>query len=228
MTVSPALGVHILFGSIALLAGAAALSVRKGSGPHRAAGNVFFVAMLGMAASGVYLAYTIPAMLSMAAAILTGYQVATAWMTVRRKEDEAGRFELGAMLFALAAAAGCIGFGLQVARGELTEFAAGEPIPPGTYFFYGGVALFSAVLDLSVVLRGGLHGAQRIARHLWRMGFALFTAAASFFLGQTHIFPDIIREAPFLLEAPVLAVVILTIFWLARVLFTGWHLKSRP
>lgn len=224
----PLLGAHIFFGSIALLAGVAALSVRKGSSPHRVAGNVFFVAMLGMAASGVYLAYTIPAMLSMAAGVLTGYQVATAWMTVKRKPGEIGRFEWVAMIFALAAAAGCIGFGLQVARGELTEFAAGEPIPPGTYFFYGGVALFSAALDLSVILRGGLQGAQRIARHLWRMGFALFTAAASFFLGQTHIFPAIIRETPFLLEAPVLAVVILTVFWLSRVLFTGWRRTARP
>lgn len=43
-----------------------------------------------------------------------------------------------------------------------------------------------------------------------------------------HVFPAIVRETPFLLAAPVLAVIILTVFWLSRVLFTGWHRKTWP
>ena len=35
--------------------------------------------------------------------------------------------------------------------------------------------------DLRVIRMGGLKGPRRLARHLWRMCFALFIAAASFF-----------------------------------------------
>ena len=43
---------HIGGGIVGLLSGAAALALRKGSRPHRMAGNVFFVSMLIMAAIG--------------------------------------------------------------------------------------------------------------------------------------------------------------------------------
>lgn len=213
---------HIFSGSIALLAGGTALWVRKGGAVHRGAGTVFLVAMMVMAGSGVLLALAIPAALSGAAGVLTAYQVATAWLTLRRKANQVGRAEWAAMLFAILAGAGCLALGVLVARGELTEYAAGAPIPAGTYFFYGGVAMVSAVLDGTVIRRGGLAGSQRIARHVWRMGFALFTAAASFFLGQPQVFPAAVRETPFLLAAPVLIIVVLTVFWLIRVSFTGW------
>jgi hypothetical protein len=36
--------------------------------------------------------------------------------------------------------------------------------------------LLAAAGDLRMLLRGGLFGAQRIARHLWRMCFGLFIA----------------------------------------------------
>ncbi|MCC5994857.1 MAG: hypothetical protein JJU18_00625 [Oceanicaulis sp.] len=225
--------VHIVSGAIALLAGMAALLLPKGSPPHRAAGHIFFPSMIVMAASGVYAAFLIPAALAAAAGGLTAYLAATGWLTVRRKENETGRIEWGAMLFALAAAAGCIASGVQVARGELTELAAGAPIPAATYFVYGGVALLSAALDLRVIRRGGLDGAQRIARHVWRMGFALYTAAASFFLGQPQVFPQMARDMPFLLTAPVVMIIALTAFWLIRVLLSAfgggsvWWSKAR-
>ncbi|WP_371394494.1 DUF2306 domain-containing protein [Glycocaulis abyssi] len=218
--------IHILSGSVALLTGLVALGARKGSGPHRGAGNIFTLTMLVMAISGVLIALDIPAALSAAAGTLTAYQVATAWLTVRRRENQAGRAEWAAMAFAIIAAAGCLIFGMMVARGDLTEYAAGAPIPAGTYFFYGGIALLSAVLDWTVIQRGGLAGRQRIARHVWRMGFALFTAASSFFLGQPQVFPEPVRETPFLLAAPVIIIVVLTDFWFVRVLFTRW--ADRP
>jgi len=225
--------IHIVSGAIALIAGMAALLLRKGSPPHRAAGHIFFPSMIVMAATGVYVAFLIPAVLAAAAGALTGYLTATGWLTVRRKENSTGRIEWVAMLFALAAAAGCLASGIQVARGELTELAAGAPIPPTTYFVYGGVALLSAAFDLRVIRRGGLEGAQRIARHVWRMGFALFTAAASFFLGQPQVFPQIVRDTPFLLAAPVILIIGLTVFWLIRVLLpafgggAAWWSKAR-
>ena len=57
MTITPLVVLHICMGSLALLSGAAALSFRKGERLHRGFGNVFFVSMLGMSASGAFLAF---------------------------------------------------------------------------------------------------------------------------------------------------------------------------
>jgi hypothetical protein len=49
----PLLILHILGGTIGLLSGTFAISVRKGSRLHRASGNVFTIAMLTLASSGL-------------------------------------------------------------------------------------------------------------------------------------------------------------------------------
>ena len=59
-------------------------------------------------------------------------------------------------------------------------------------------------------------GAVRIARHLWRMSFALFIAALSFFLGQADELPRAWR-IPQLLVIPPLAVLVTMIYWMWRV-----------
>ncbi|HEY8796026.1 MAG TPA: hypothetical protein VIM15_13895 [Gemmatimonadaceae bacterium] len=61
-----------------------------------------------------------------------------------------------------------------------------------------------------------LRGAPRLARHLWRMCFALFIATMSFFLGQAKVIPKPIR-IPALLALPVLAVLLTMLYWLWRV-----------
>ena len=55
-----------------------------------------------------------------------------------------------------------------------------EGFPAAAYFIFGSVALLSAVGDIRMLLRGGVFGAHRIPRHLWRMCFALFIAAVSY------------------------------------------------
>jgi hypothetical protein len=67
-----------------------------------------------------------------------------------------------------------------------------------------------------VMLSGALTGASRLARHLWRMSFALFIAALSFFIGQAKVIPGPIR-IPALLALPVLAVLVTMVYWLWRV-----------
>ena len=63
---------------------------------------------------------------------------------------------------------------------------------------------------------GALRGTARIARHLWRMAFALLIAAMSFFLGQAKVIPKPIR-IPGLLALPVLAVLVTMLYWMWRV-----------
>jgi peptidoglycan/LPS O-acetylase OafA/YrhL len=75
---------------------------------------------------------------------------------------------------------------------------------------------------LRVLLVGRIQGAQRIARHLWRMCFSLFIASGSFFLGQAKVIPKPIRILP-LLAIPALLPLALLLYWLVRVLLTKWY-----
>ena len=217
---SLAVAIHVVTAVVALLAGVGALAARKGSRPHRLAGQLFVPFMLAMAGSGALVAWTMEAGLSMLAGILTIYLVLTGWMTLRRPASTVSWFEWAAALLALTVGAGCVGHGLQVARGELLELAAGAPIPPGTYFAFGALALLAAGGDLRLLVRGGVSGSGRLARHLWRMNVALLISAASVFLGQPQVFPEWVRQTPFLLQTPVLAVLVLMVFHLLRVLIS--------
>ena len=82
-------------------------------------------------------------------------------------------------------------------------------------FIFGIVALSGGAGDRRMINAGGIHGAARLRRHLWRMCFALLVAAGSFFLGQADEFPDALRITP-LLAFPVLAVLATMVYWLRR------------
>src|SRR3954454_7289949 len=103
MNYSPLLIVHILGGILGFLSGSAALVVRKGSRLHRMTGDMFVVSMLSMTASGALLALMRSQRFNVLAGVFTFYLVATAWLTVKRKERETGLLELGLLLTALAA-----------------------------------------------------------------------------------------------------------------------------
>ena len=95
----------------------------------------------------------------------------------------------------------------------------------GMYFFLGSVALLSAAGDVRMLWHGGVSGAQRIARHLWRMCFALFIASSSLFLARPQLFPALLRKTGIVFLLGVLPL-ILMIFWLVRVLFTNAFAKD--
>jgi hypothetical protein len=92
----------------------------------------------------------------------------------------------------------------------------------GMYFFMGSVALLAAAGDVRMLVRGGVFGAHRIVRHLWRMCFALFNAAGSLFLGQQQVFPAFLRKTNVLFVPDILPL-ILMIFWLFRDRFTNTY-----
>jgi uncharacterized membrane protein len=222
---------HIAAGGFGLAAGGTALLARKGARLHRTAGNVFFVSMLLMSASGASLAVLKPAAaaFNVVIATLTFYLVATAWATVLREERTVGAFERSAFGAAVAIGAGGLVLGFLAARSASGSTSDG--IPAFLYFFFGGAALLAAALDASVILRRGVSGAQRIARHLWRMCFALLIASIAFFIGQgAKVFPLPVREAKIfflpVLAVPVILVLVMMLFWLVRVLATRWYKGS--
>ncbi len=223
MAMSPIIMLHVITGTIAVVSGATALTVRKGSPLHRGAGNVFLVSMLAMAMAGAYMAITLPMMISVLVGVFTCYLVVTAWTTVKRKENTIGALEFAMLLVALGVAAGGLFFGLEAANSEAGSkdgFSA-EP-----YYFFAGLALLAAAFDVSVLVRRGVAGRQRIARHLWRMCFAYFIAAGSLFTGPgAKAFPEVIRETG-ILSAPEPIILFLMLFWMIRVLFTKWYEKA--
>jgi hypothetical protein len=136
-------------------------------------------------------------------------------MTVKRKAGTTGAFEIGACTLGFLLAAGAISLGM-VANASPDGFAGGSGAKG--FFFQGGILAFASALDLKVVLKGGIAGVPRIARHVWRMGLALLVAMISFFLGLQRVMPEFIQGSPFLFIPP-LAVFVVILFWLVRLRF---------
>jgi hypothetical protein len=91
---------------------------------------------------------------------------------------------------------------------------------------FGTVALLSAWGDYRLIRRRTITRTQKLVRHLWRMGYSLWVAAASFFLGQARHLPEWFKDAN-LHVVPVLLSMVLLIFWAIRVRFPPWTRKSR-
>lgn len=222
MTYSTLLIFHICGAIVGLLSGTAALILRKGHRWHRATGNVFFVSMLIMSASGAGIAaFVRPNMGNVFGGVVTFYLVATGWLTVLRKEGETGIVEYCLLLLALAAAGGGLLYGWEAAHN-----ASGlkEGYPPGPYLIFGSLSLWSAAFDIRMLVGGGVSGSPRIARHLWRMCVAFLIAALSFFLGKQQHFPAAIRGSQ-LLNLPMLVILTVMIYWLIRVRVTAAYKK---
>jgi hypothetical protein len=222
MWFSPVLACHITAGTLGLLSGTAAMSFRKGSRPHRLTGYIFVISMLSLGASGAHLGFTKHQMLNGLQGVLTFYLVATAWWTARRRDGETCTLDWGALTVPLAVGAGLLFYGLEAAKSQ-TGSRGGYPA--AAYFIFGSVALLFAAGDVRMLVRGGVSGTQRIARHLFRMCYALFTASASFFLGRQQIFPAFLRNTGALFLLSFLPL-ILMIFWIFRVRFTNAYKKQ--
>jgi uncharacterized membrane protein len=212
---------HIAGGSIAMVAGAVALVARKGEALHRSAGTVFFLAMLMMAAVGAGVAPFLDdgQRTNTIAGVLTFYLVLTAWTTVMRPDGGVDRFAVLGFFVALGATIAGVLFAMEA---RMSPTGTIDNSPPQAFLFFIVAGGFAAAGDLKVILRGGISGAPRIARHLWRMCVGLFIAAGSFFLGQQKVMPEFMRGSPWLF-VPVLLPLLLMAFWMIRVRLTNWY-----
>jgi hypothetical protein len=205
--------IHVVAGSLGLLAGYVALYSAKGGSVHRKAGRLFVYAMLTMCTGGLLIAVVrgVAPAINIPAALLTAYLVITALLTVRPLA--AGKRWVLPALMLVALSVGVtdlvMGFGVIADTGQ--NKGMGFPL-----FLFGVVGVLGAAGDLRIMRSGALEGARRLRRHLWRMSFALFIAALSFFIGQADVIPKPMRIRP-LLALPVLAVLLTMLFWLWRV-----------
>jgi uncharacterized membrane protein len=205
--------VHIAAGSIALVSGFVALYAAKGGTVHRKIGRVFVYAMLVMAATGAVIGAVRGSDGSTIAGVMTCYLVITALTTVNRPAGWSRRLDVALMVLAL-------GVGLtSVTLGFLTVASPTgrrNGLPPFPFFMFGVVGLLAGIGDVRMIWSGVARGASRLARHLWRMSWALWIATSSFFLGQAKVIPEPIR-IPALLALPVVLVLGTMLYWLWRV-----------
>jgi hypothetical protein len=216
---------HIGGGTVGLVSGTIAAVARKGGPLHRAAGNIFFGSMLVMAVLACYLAVVIPGQIvNLFIGIFALYLVATAWITARRRPGAIGAAEK----IALAVAVLCAPFvilSFELAAGLPPFFKSAVvfkgPVLIAIYSFTT-VLVIAAASDAKVVLMGGIAGAPRIARHLWRMCLCLTLAAGSAFTnGVARLLPGP-YHVPTILFLPQFLPLGLLIFWMIRVRLTGW------
>lgn len=233
---SPPLVLHISGGVFGLLSGAAAMVFRKGSPRHVLAGRIFVASMLVMATGAAYLGVTKHQPGNVGGGIFTFYLILTAWLTARRADGQTSKLDWAALLIPLALGSLSWMNGIQVVRSGATSQ---NGVPVGMILFLGSVQLLAAAGDVRMLLGGGVLGAKRIARHLWRMCFGLFTASGSFFLGGNnrplrllsaagigqHL-PRALFSMRVYLFLTILPLVLL-VFWLIRVRFaTAYQTKK--
>jgi hypothetical protein len=212
------LAVHFAAGLAAIVAGAIALAAAKGGRLHKQSGLVFTWAMigLGLTAAGIGTWENRPSQVF--AGLVAAYLVFTAMTTVKPLPGIGRRVNVALMVLAFAYGAASL-YGGVVEWLDPTVKVVGRPrvVPP---LVIGSVILLAAFGDLRALRAGGLQGSRRLARHLWRMCFALFVATGSFFLGQMKFIPEPVRILPLLLVLAFAPIPFL-FYWMWRVRVRG-------
>jgi hypothetical protein len=146
-------------------------------------------------------------------------------MTVRRGEGAVGLAERLSLAVSLCLCAPFVILSVQLATGLAPLFSTAVPFKgPVLIAIYGFtlVIVCAAMADARVVLTGGLTGVPRIARHLWRMCLGLTLAAGSGFTnGAARLLPGP-YHVPLAFFLPQFLPLLLMIYWLIRVRFSGW------
>ena len=206
------LAFHVGAGLIALAAGFMAIAVRKGGRWHRRSGVAFVYTMIatGITAAGIAAYEGRPTVVGGA---LTAYLVFTAYTTVKPLSGVGRRVNIALMVLAFTLAAAEYAFAFIALTRPRHQI---NGVPAGMMFFMATIVLLAAIGDVRMIRAGGIQGARRLARHLWRMSFGLFIASGSFFLGQMKFIPAPIRIVPLIVVLAVSPLVIL-LYWMWRV-----------
>ena len=211
------LPIHVAAGGFALVLGTVALVAGKGGTIHRRAGLMFVGAMIVMGLSASLLGFRkSPTDPNVFTGFMSVYFVGTAWMTVRRASPWTWRVTAAALIIPCGLALASIARGAEAfntPRGFLNG------VPYQMHFFLATVLILAAAGDVRVLRSGALRGGPRLARHLWRMCFALFIAAGSFFSIRERvavIFPDPLTTGP-MRALPIVLLFGAMFYWLWKV-----------
>lgn len=218
------LPIHIAAGGLAIVFGAIALSVKKGGNIHRRSGLLFVYAMLVMGGSASILSILKGRDFgNVFVGVLTAYFVGTALTTVRPVSAWTGRINTVALTAAAAIAVGSVIGGVMLI---ITPGRDSSGVPFRTVgmmsLLVAAVLAMAVTGDIRIMRAGPPRGGPRLARHLWRMCFALFIAAGSFLSVRERV---AIVLPEFFATGPMRALPILLLFgamghWL-------WRLRGR-
>jgi hypothetical protein len=203
------LPIHIAAGGLALVLGAAALFVKKGGTIHRRSGLLFVYASLVMGISAAILG-------NFGGGLMTIYFVVTALTTVRPVSPWTRGINVAAFILVAALAI------LDILGGVKAFNSPGRSlngVPFLMLFFIAAIMILAAIGDVRIMRFGVPRGGPRLARHLWRMCFALFIAAGSFFSIRERvakILPEPFTTAPVRM-LPILLIFGAMFYWLWRV-----------
>jgi hypothetical protein len=214
------LAIHIAAGGLAMILGAVALLAPKGGTIHRRIGLLFVYAMLVMAISATIMEFRAnPDFTNLLAALMTAYFVGSALTTVRPASPWTKLINVAGLAVAIGIALVDISLGVKAfnsPRGVLNG------VPFVMHFFMATVLLLAATGDVRIIRFGPALGRARLARHLWRMCFALFIAAGSFFSIRERVatvLPEPFTSAP-MRTLPILLLCGAMFYWL-------WRVRSR-
>lgn len=216
------LPIHVAAGGLAIVLGAVALVAKKGGAVHRRSGVLFVWAMLVMGFSASVMGLrTGPG--DVVAGLLTAYFVGTAWTTVRPASAWTRRVNGSALAVAVGLALLAVAGGAQsINKPGLSPGGVPFRTIGVMSFVLATVLLLAAAGDLRIRRSGPPRGGPRLARHLWRMCFALFIAAGSFFSIEERVAK--VLPQPFT-SGPARALPILLLF--ATMFYWLWRLRGR-
>ena len=207
---------HVAAGSLAVVAGYAALFAPKGSVVHRRAGMLFVYAMIVMGVGAMLVGLALGRSSWMGGPLVI-YLVVTAMLAVRRNHTPSRPMYEAFLAMALAMGVASADFGV---RGVVNPEGPLGRAPAVASLVNALVLLLCAAGDLRVLRSGPATGTRRLAKHLWRMCFALFVATGSFFLGQAKVIPEPLRVWPVLYALAFLP--------LAAMFYWLWRVRRRP
>jgi uncharacterized membrane protein len=215
------LPIHIAAGGLAIVLGAVALIAKKGGTLHRRSGLLFVYAMLVMGFSASILGLRKgPTDPNVFTGLMTAYFVGTAWMTVRPASPWTRRINAVALTVVTGLAFGSIVGGVKAFNSPGLS-PGGVPFRTigAMSFVLATIMTLAAAGDVRMMLFGVSRGGQRLARHLWRMCFALFIAAGSFFSIRERVakvLPEPFTSGP-MRALPILLLFGAMFYWLWRV-----------
>ena len=217
------LPIHIAAAGLAIILGAVALLVKKGGTLHRRSGLLFVHAMLVMGFSGSILGFLkskSPTDGNVFAGLITVYFVGTALTAVRPVSPWTRRINAVALAVIVGVALGTLVNGVKAFNSpHLSSGGVSSRTTGVMSFIFATVMILAAAGDVRIMRSGMPRGGPRLARHLWRMCFAMFLAAGSFFSIRervARILPEPFTTGP-MRALPILVLFGAMFYWLWRV-----------